>query len=285
MKKFQPDYDSDLSDEISKITKKSFKGIKGELDTVFEKPVKSSIKNPENSFMIFSKEHREVVKEQNPDAKFPDISKLLGQLWKDCPEEEKKKYEEKATEDKKRYMEDVENMENGEEKKKLMKKVEKMKGTKKSSGGQSPGRGKSSWINFCANNRANVQKENKGMKPGDVTKKLSEMWKEMSQEEKDTYKISDDKKEEKVKKIKKEDNQENDRVKELGKLKVSELKDLAKEMQLTFAGKIKKDDLIDLIYKKEQENKKDDEFEEKDDEKEDPSYDDDATQEFEEDDE
>ena len=48
-------------------------------------------------------------------------------------------------------------------------------------------------------------------------------------------------------------------------MKVGELKDLAKELEISYAGKIKKEELIALIYKKECEceaEEDDEEFEE-----------------------
>jgi len=51
--------------------------------------------------MLFAKERREEIKKLNPEAKFGEIGKLLGEAWKGL--EDKTKYEEMAKEDKKRY--------------------------------------------------------------------------------------------------------------------------------------------------------------------------------------
>jgi hypothetical protein len=277
--------------------KKKFKGLDEDISKALEKQ-KPLVKAPLSAFNFFTKEVRQEIKDKNPEAPFGEISKLLGQKWKEC--EDKEEFEEKAMEDKQRFMRDVEDLDECDEKEKLMKKVLKMKGEKKKSS-SSPTRGKSAWIVFCSENRAKVQKENKGMKPGDVTKKLSEIWKTLSQEEKNEYKVGgqekkeykvggQEKKEEKViekkeKVIEKEEKEEKkekvvekeekkkspskkyetDREKELNKMKVGELKDLAKELEISYAGKIKKEELIALIYKKECEceaEEDDEEFEE-----------------------
>lgn len=77
---------------------------------------------PKSGFMIFSKEKRAEVKEQNPDIKFGDIAKKLGQMWKELSEEERKVYSDRAA---------AENAENPEKKEKKPKKSSKSKKSKK----------------------------------------------------------------------------------------------------------------------------------------------------------
>ncbi|KAF9508806.1 hypothetical protein BS47DRAFT_1320550 [Hydnum rufescens UP504] len=47
-------------------------------------------KRPLSAFMFFSKDWRERVKSENPEASFADQGKLLGAKWKELDEEEKK---------------------------------------------------------------------------------------------------------------------------------------------------------------------------------------------------
>merc|ERR1712066_1107880 len=56
-----------------------------------------------SAFMFFSKDMREEVVADNPDASFGEIGKLLGAAWKDLSAKDKKPYEAKAEKDKKRY--------------------------------------------------------------------------------------------------------------------------------------------------------------------------------------
>ncbi|KAI8149163.1 high mobility group box domain-containing protein [Fennellomyces sp. T-0311] len=56
-----------------------------------------------SAYMFFSQETRTKVQQENPDAAFGQIGKILGDKWKNMTDEEKKPYVEKAQEDKKRY--------------------------------------------------------------------------------------------------------------------------------------------------------------------------------------
>ncbi len=51
-----------------------------------------------NSFMLFSNEMRPILQEQNKALTNNDVSKMLGQMWKDMPYDEKKPYVERAVE-------------------------------------------------------------------------------------------------------------------------------------------------------------------------------------------
>jgi hypothetical protein len=54
-----------------------------------------------SAYMFFAKETREQIKQSNPEAKFGEIGKLLGEAWKELVD--KSKYEQLAKEDKVRY--------------------------------------------------------------------------------------------------------------------------------------------------------------------------------------
>eukprot|EP00546_Thalassionema_frauenfeldii_P012686 CAMPEP_0178912002 /NCGR_PEP_ID=MMETSP0786-20121207/10015_1 /TAXON_ID=186022 /ORGANISM="Thalassionema frauenfeldii, Strain CCMP 1798" /LENGTH=73 /DNA_ID=CAMNT_0020584525 /DNA_START=94 /DNA_END=315 /DNA_ORIENTATION=- len=61
------------------------------------KPKKSSSKKEGSGkklsgFMLFCKEHRPTVKEENPDMKFGDIAKKLGEMWRALSDKEKEEY-------------------------------------------------------------------------------------------------------------------------------------------------------------------------------------------------
>lgn len=43
------------------------------------------------------------IKEENPDATFGELGKIIGAKWHELTEEDKAPYQEKADEDKKRY--------------------------------------------------------------------------------------------------------------------------------------------------------------------------------------
>jgi hypothetical protein len=140
-KKFSEDYeDQNMKEFFSKICTKHFKGLKDEIfDELDKKSEKSSIKNPYTSFTIFSKDKRQEIKDANPEMRFSDISKALGNKWKIVGEDEKKEYEERAVEDKQRFVKEVEDLEDCQEKEKLMEKVKKIKeGSPKKSAKRQP---------------------------------------------------------------------------------------------------------------------------------------------------
>eukprot|EP00455_Lapot_gusevi_P041654 TRINITY_DN4857_c0_g1_i4.p1 TRINITY_DN4857_c0_g1~~TRINITY_DN4857_c0_g1_i4.p1 ORF type:complete len:213 (-),score=90.51 TRINITY_DN4857_c0_g1_i4:100-738(-) len=57
---------------------------------------KSGSSKPLTAFMIFSKDNRSRIKDENPDASFGELSKLVGEEWRNLDSKTKKKYEDKA---------------------------------------------------------------------------------------------------------------------------------------------------------------------------------------------
>ncbi|KAJ3266266.1 Iron-sulfur clusters transporter atm1, mitochondrial [Chytriomyces hyalinus] len=64
-------------------------------------------KGPQSSFFLFSSAVRGQVKEEDPSLSVPDISKKIGAMWKEISADEKKKFEDLAGEDKKRYKDEM----------------------------------------------------------------------------------------------------------------------------------------------------------------------------------
>lgn len=79
----------------------------------FKGTEKKAKKNPDepkrgmSAFMIFSKESRNSIKTDNPEATFGEIGSLVGQAWKALNEEQKLVFTEKAAQDKQRYESDL----------------------------------------------------------------------------------------------------------------------------------------------------------------------------------
>lgn len=71
----------------------------------------SKIKKPKNPYMIFCDENRNDIKENNPDIKFGEISKILSEKWKKINENEKKQFIEKSEKDKQRYKLEIKEIE------------------------------------------------------------------------------------------------------------------------------------------------------------------------------
>ncbi|KAG7447230.1 hypothetical protein ARMGADRAFT_1013171 [Armillaria gallica] len=55
-----------------------------------------------SAYMFFSQDWRERIKNENPDAGFGEVGKLLGAKWKELDDEEKKPYVDLAAKDKAR---------------------------------------------------------------------------------------------------------------------------------------------------------------------------------------
>ena len=91
-----PSDDDDDSSEDEGASKKK-KGKKG------AKKDPNAPKRALSAFMFFSQEMRPKVKEENAEASFGELGKLIGVAWKNVSEEEKKKYEDMNKEDKERY--------------------------------------------------------------------------------------------------------------------------------------------------------------------------------------
>ena len=170
---------------------------------------KTGPKKNKSSYMFFCEEERKTVKEELPDLSNKDILTELGARWKKLKEENServKQYEELAAKDKERYLaekesksvdEDVTEEEVEEKPKKVGAKKKTTKKEKKadeSSEEDSDEKPKkvvkvNSYINFCKETRASVKEEFPDLAPKEITKKLAEKWKELSDEEKEKFKI------------------------------------------------------------------------------------------------
>ena len=49
-------------------------------------------KRPPTAFFLFSKDHRAVIKSNNPGAGVTDVAKLLGAAWQNLSDRERKRY-------------------------------------------------------------------------------------------------------------------------------------------------------------------------------------------------
>ncbi|KAG2228050.1 hypothetical protein INT45_012074 [Circinella minor] len=90
---------------MPKESRASTKGAKG-ADTKRSKRGKKDPNAPKrglSAYMFFSQAQRTNVQQENPDAAFGQIGKILGERWKSMSEDDKQPYKDKAEADKKRY--------------------------------------------------------------------------------------------------------------------------------------------------------------------------------------
>jgi hypothetical protein len=65
-------------------------------------------KRPKNAYMFFIQAHRADTVQEHPDMRVTEISKVLGQKWRELDASEKKPYNDQAAQDKLRYEEAME---------------------------------------------------------------------------------------------------------------------------------------------------------------------------------
>ena len=151
-------------------------------------------KKATTTYFAFMSEVRSKVKEENPNLKTQELSKIMGKMWRDMDSEDKKKYEELVEKDKQRYkneMEtysssdsDVEVSDNEEKKEKKEKKETKENKKKKKKDPNAPKRATTAYFYFMADIRDEVKEEHPDEKPSEHTKIIGKMWRELDDKSK-----------------------------------------------------------------------------------------------------
>ena len=186
-----------LSNHLSKrLEKKSLKEFleslaesKDEIQELFTSKTKKNKKDPnapkkpKSSYILFCSEKRNEIKEKNPELSATQITSRLGALWKQCSEQEKKRYESLANDDKERYKTDMENYSGNESTSTKQKKV-------------GPKRPRSAYMFFCQDKRTEVKDNNPELSGKEITAELGKLWKSLTDSQKKVYmnKQEDDKK-------------------------------------------------------------------------------------------
>mmetsp|Transcript_3130 Transcript_3130/g.9594 ORF Transcript_3130/g.9594 Transcript_3130/m.9594 type:complete len:200 (+) Transcript_3130:143-742(+) len=124
-------------------------------------------------FMYFSKVRRPQVTEENPNIKFAEVGKRLGEEWKALDEEARKPYIELAEQDKERHKKEMANYEPSAE----------FSGTKRRDPNR-PKRAISAYLCFCREYRESVKAEFPDKQMTDIQKVLGERWNQTTDEEK-----------------------------------------------------------------------------------------------------
>jgi len=145
-------------------------------------------KKPLSSYIIFCQEQREVLKKKNPDMKATELTSKLGDMWNNLSSDKKKVYAAKAEKDKERYQEEMSNYTPPKkDEDEVDEKEEKTKRKRKEKDPNVPKRTPSGYILFCQDMRSEVKGENPNMTPTQITSKLGELWRELSDSEKAKY--------------------------------------------------------------------------------------------------
>jgi len=150
-------------------------------------------KRPMTAFMYFNQNVRAKLKEENPALSFGELGKLVGQRYKELTPEEKLKYDDQNTADKKRYelamadysppppeADDDDDSDDGSSAKK--KAAPPKKRAKKDP--NAPKRGLSAYMFFNQEARSKLKEENPDLSFGDLGKLVGQKYKELTPEEK-----------------------------------------------------------------------------------------------------
>ena len=142
-----------------------------------------TVKRPITSFFFFSQATRSQVQSENPGIGLGEIQKKLGHMWKEMSEEEKEPYLAQATADKQRFEQEVaaggvvnprKNAAANEKKKNSKPKQTAINGI-------------SAYKLFCDDQQSEVKENNPKASKPEIAKVMSELWNELSEEEKNVY--------------------------------------------------------------------------------------------------
>jgi hypothetical protein len=127
----------------------------------------TKIRRPSSAYLFYCLDVRSTVKDANPESKSTEITKLIGNMWKGLTDVEKEPYLKKASEDRDRFL--------------------KEKQEANASKIQKPKRPLTAYMVFSNKIRPTIRENNPGITLGDVSKRISEQWKVLTDEQKTEY--------------------------------------------------------------------------------------------------
>ena len=163
----------------------------GFVETKKKKAKRNGPKRSLTAYIFFCKEHRDTLKNENPNWTTKEITSGLGKRWKELSDKEKEPFVKLAEEDHSRYEKEKESWnENTSETEVTTKdKTTKDKTTKdKTTKDKNKDvRKKSGYILFCQEERAALKEDNPDLTNQQITKELGKAWKELSEDEQNEY--------------------------------------------------------------------------------------------------
>jgi hypothetical protein len=178
------------SKSSKKDKKKKPKGKRARKPEGYPKGVKSA-------YIFYTNEIRPKVKEKNPEIKFGELSKMLGQMWKVTDEEERKKFVALNLEDKVRYEKEVaeyknkhpdKDSESGSSSSSSSSKKKKKPKKKRKVDPNAPKKPPNSYLIFCNDQRAKVKGELEAANDKtQLSKEMGKRWNALPDEEKKPY--------------------------------------------------------------------------------------------------
>uniref|UniRef100_A0A7S0TAB4 FACT complex subunit SSRP1 n=1 Tax=Pseudo-nitzschia delicatissima TaxID=44447 RepID=A0A7S0TAB4_9STRA len=192
-KKKPRDDDEEEDDDLGESTPKKKKRKKKEAGSPTSK--KKAKKDPnkpkraQSAFMIFSNANRARVKEENPDAKFGEMAKLLSAEYKNLSKDELAELDKKVEKEKKRYEREMENYKPpaGYEDSDSTKGSSKGKGKKKKKDPNAPKRATTAFMYYSTKMRPIIKEEKPDIKFTEMGKLIGEKWRELSDDDKKEF--------------------------------------------------------------------------------------------------
>lgn len=141
-----------------------------------------------SAFFLYSNANRERVKEENPDAKFGEIAKILSVEFKAIPESQRGQWDQLAIEDKERYQAAMEGYEapsddSEDDSDDSGAPTKKKKKKKKVKDPNAPKRNQSSFFLYSNATRNDVKTSNPEAKFGEIAQIISRHFKALPEEE------------------------------------------------------------------------------------------------------
>ena len=147
------------------------------------------VKKNKSTYLFFSADERVIIKKEKPDLTNKQVLTEIGSRWKVFKEDESSermlKYKKLASEDKERYVSEKENSSTRKPESKID------EGTTLAEEEKVPKKNKTSaYIVYCKDNRDKLKKEFVNLTPKEITNKLNDTWKSLSDDEKVKYKTN-----------------------------------------------------------------------------------------------
>lgn len=175
-------YIDSANSEFKDLVDKTFESVKTVEKQKTNKKDPNAPKRPCTSYIYFSNDVRKNLQEKNPELKPKQLAAKIGELWKGLTDVQKVPYENLYKDAKAKF--DIAKANYvpaaGFE-------VEE-KSSKKVKDPNAPKKPKNSFMFFCEENRDLVKEKNASFSPKEVTKKLAETWRDLSDDEKQKYK-------------------------------------------------------------------------------------------------
>ncbi|KAL3776346.1 hypothetical protein ACHAW5_003520 [Stephanodiscus triporus] len=141
-----------------------------------------------SAFFLYSNANRERVKEENPDAKFGDIAKIMSVEFKAIPDAERARWDQLALDDKDRYLQAMESYDppsddSEQDDDSDSDAPKKKKKSKKKKDPDAPKRNQSSFFLYSNATRNDVKAANPEAKFGEIAQIISRHFKALPEEE------------------------------------------------------------------------------------------------------